>query len=171
MVYQNSNFKIGLSLFGCAEKYTEQSTHCALGNIVQNGLSVTPNSSSSCFVSLAPLWLIETQCLCSRRPLQCSRAILTKWAVLAQSGLLQPSQTPPHSHSRIHHRHNDYHHHNCQRNQHRNHYRHHLVSTFSEDTSLQLSTSSSSRSPTFQPGEDTGYMIKGGDVKMAHSHH
>ena len=27
---QNSNFKIGLSLFGCAEKYTEQSTHCTL---------------------------------------------------------------------------------------------------------------------------------------------
>ena len=26
----NSNFKIGLSLFGCAEKYTEQSTQCAL---------------------------------------------------------------------------------------------------------------------------------------------
>ena len=26
----NSNFKIGLSLFGCAEKYTEQSTHCAV---------------------------------------------------------------------------------------------------------------------------------------------
>ena len=30
MGYQNSNFKIGLSLFGCAEKYTEQSTHCAV---------------------------------------------------------------------------------------------------------------------------------------------
>ena len=29
-VIPNSNFKIGLSLFGCAEKYTEQSTHCAL---------------------------------------------------------------------------------------------------------------------------------------------
>ena len=28
--YQNSNFRIGLSLFGCAEKYTEQSTHCAM---------------------------------------------------------------------------------------------------------------------------------------------
>ena len=26
----NSNFKIGLSLFGCAEKYTEQSTHSFL---------------------------------------------------------------------------------------------------------------------------------------------
>ena len=26
----NSNFKIGLSLFGCAEKYTEQSTHYAV---------------------------------------------------------------------------------------------------------------------------------------------
>ena len=26
----NSNFKIGLSWFGCAEKYTEQSTHCAV---------------------------------------------------------------------------------------------------------------------------------------------
>ena len=29
-VYQNLNLKIGLSLFGCAEKYTEQSTHCAV---------------------------------------------------------------------------------------------------------------------------------------------
>ena len=28
--YQNSNFKIGQSLFGCAEKYTEQSTYCAM---------------------------------------------------------------------------------------------------------------------------------------------
>ena len=28
--YQNSNFKIGLSLFGCAEECIEQSTHCAL---------------------------------------------------------------------------------------------------------------------------------------------
>ena len=28
--YQNSNFKIGLSLFGCAEKYTVQSTQCAM---------------------------------------------------------------------------------------------------------------------------------------------
>ena len=32
--YQNSIFKIGLSLFGCAEKYTEQNTHCALWNDV-----------------------------------------------------------------------------------------------------------------------------------------
>ena len=30
MGYQNSNFKIGLSWFGCAKKYTEQSTHCVL---------------------------------------------------------------------------------------------------------------------------------------------
>ena len=29
----NSNFKIGLSLFGCAEKYTEQITHCTLVTI------------------------------------------------------------------------------------------------------------------------------------------
>ena len=27
MGYQNSNFNIGLSLHGCAEKYAEQSTH------------------------------------------------------------------------------------------------------------------------------------------------
>ena len=32
MEYQNSNFKIGLSLFGLAEKYTEQSTHCVTKN-------------------------------------------------------------------------------------------------------------------------------------------
>ena len=31
MGYQNSNLKIGLSLFGCAQKYTEQSTHFAMG--------------------------------------------------------------------------------------------------------------------------------------------
>ena len=30
--YQNSNFKVGLNLFGCAEKYTEQSTHFALSH-------------------------------------------------------------------------------------------------------------------------------------------
>ena len=30
MGYQNSNFKIGLSLFGCAQKYTQQIAHCAL---------------------------------------------------------------------------------------------------------------------------------------------
>ena len=30
MGYQNSNFKIGVSLFGCAQKYTEQTAHCAL---------------------------------------------------------------------------------------------------------------------------------------------
>ena len=30
MGYQNSNFKIGLSLFGCAEKCTDQNTHCAM---------------------------------------------------------------------------------------------------------------------------------------------
>ena len=30
MGYQNSNFKIGLSLFGCAKKCTEQNTHCAM---------------------------------------------------------------------------------------------------------------------------------------------
>ena len=29
------NFKIGLSLFGCAEKYTEQSTHCARNVLAQ----------------------------------------------------------------------------------------------------------------------------------------
>ena len=28
--YQNSNLKIGLSLFGCAQKYTKQSTHSEL---------------------------------------------------------------------------------------------------------------------------------------------
>ena len=28
------NFKIGLSLFGCAEKYTAQSTHCAVQSSV-----------------------------------------------------------------------------------------------------------------------------------------
>ena len=27
--YPNLNFKIGLGLFGCAKKYTEQSTYCA----------------------------------------------------------------------------------------------------------------------------------------------
>ena len=32
MEYKNSNFKIGVSLFGCAEKYTLQSTHCAREN-------------------------------------------------------------------------------------------------------------------------------------------
>ena len=36
MEYQNSNFKIGLSLFGLAEKYTEQSTHCANHNVTKN---------------------------------------------------------------------------------------------------------------------------------------
>ena len=30
MGYRNSNFKTGLSLFGCVEKDTEQSTHCAV---------------------------------------------------------------------------------------------------------------------------------------------
>ena len=30
MGYQNSNFKIGLSLLGCAEKCIEERTHCAL---------------------------------------------------------------------------------------------------------------------------------------------
>ena len=30
MGYQNSNFKIVPSLYGCALKYTEQSTHCAM---------------------------------------------------------------------------------------------------------------------------------------------
>ena len=30
MGYQNSNFKIGLSLFGCAEKYTELTAHFAM---------------------------------------------------------------------------------------------------------------------------------------------
>ena len=30
MGYQNSNFKIGLGLFGCVEKYTEQSTPFAV---------------------------------------------------------------------------------------------------------------------------------------------
>ena len=30
MEYHNSNFKIDLSLFGCAEKYIEQSTPCAV---------------------------------------------------------------------------------------------------------------------------------------------
>ena len=30
MGYQNSDFKISLSLFGCMEKHTEQTTHCAL---------------------------------------------------------------------------------------------------------------------------------------------
>ena len=34
--YQNSNFKMGLSLFGCAEKYIEQSTHCAMYPILYN---------------------------------------------------------------------------------------------------------------------------------------
>ena len=34
--YQNSNFKMGLSLFGCAEKYIEQSTHCAMYPTVQS---------------------------------------------------------------------------------------------------------------------------------------
>ena len=29
---------MGLSLFGCAEKYTEQSTHCTMGIIVFNRL-------------------------------------------------------------------------------------------------------------------------------------
>ena len=33
MGYQNSKCKIDLSLFGCAEKYTEQITHCALVTI------------------------------------------------------------------------------------------------------------------------------------------
>ena len=32
------NFKIGLSLFGCAEKYTLQSTHCALARTPLMGL-------------------------------------------------------------------------------------------------------------------------------------
>ena len=30
-VYQNLNFKIGLSLFGCTGKYTEHNTHCGMG--------------------------------------------------------------------------------------------------------------------------------------------
>ena len=30
MGYQNSNFEIGLSLFRCAGKYTEQRAHCAM---------------------------------------------------------------------------------------------------------------------------------------------
>ena len=41
--YLASPFKIGLSLFGCAEKYTLQSTHCALegANVVCAGASLT----------------------------------------------------------------------------------------------------------------------------------
>ena len=34
MGYQNSIFKNGLSLFSCAEKYTLQNAHCALGPLV-----------------------------------------------------------------------------------------------------------------------------------------
>ena len=36
----NSNFKIGLSLFGCAEKYTEQSTHCAVRIIYSTFIAI-----------------------------------------------------------------------------------------------------------------------------------
>ena len=34
--YQNSNFRMGLSMFSCAEKYNELSTHCAIYPILYN---------------------------------------------------------------------------------------------------------------------------------------
>ena len=42
MGYQNSNFRIGLSLFGCAGKYTEQSTKYTLCSVTSKNIVLIP---------------------------------------------------------------------------------------------------------------------------------
>ena len=43
MGYQNSNFKIGPSLFGCAEKYTEHIVQCDIEKYGFDSLQVEQN--------------------------------------------------------------------------------------------------------------------------------
>ena len=59
---QNSNFKIGLSLFGCAEQYTEQSTHCAMTttSTKTTKTTMTTNTSKTTVTTVTTITTITT---------------------------------------------------------------------------------------------------------------
>ena len=62
MEYQNSNFKIGLSLFGLAEKYTEQSTHCAMTTTTTTTTktTMTANTTKTTLTTVTTITTITT---------------------------------------------------------------------------------------------------------------
>ena len=73
------DFKIGLSLFGCAEKYTFQSTHCAVGRfrpkteILGQKKEPLPNSNHV---------LATTGKCCSKKKVTFSQIIITQNIIL-----------------------------------------------------------------------------------------